>query len=159
MWSGCIDSITGLNKRKKPVKYKAPAGLRRPARNEPLRLFVSREIAVDQTGDIVIILFLFLEESIVVLFDLDLDVIIDDSRDLVVGGIGFIQRDELDVGFSVGLFFRRCADTLAPGQSELEDRPAFRADDRVLVQIEKFRAALLALMLIAELGFRHRLDP
>ena len=43
MWSGCIDSITRLNKRKKPVKYKAAAGLCRPARNELLRLFVSRE--------------------------------------------------------------------------------------------------------------------
>jgi hypothetical protein len=37
----------------------------------------------------------------------------------------------------------------------MKDRPAFGACDRRLVEIEKPCAALLALMLVAELGFRH----
>ena len=37
----------------------------------------------------------------------------------------------------------------------LEDRPAFRADDRILVQIEELGAAVLALALGSELGFCH----
>jgi hypothetical protein len=37
----------------------------------------------------------------------------------------------------------------------MKDRPTFGACDRRLVEIEKPCAALLALMLVAELGFRH----
>ena len=39
----------------------------------------------------------------------------------------------------------------------LEHRSAFGADDRILVQIEEFGAAVLALALGSELGFRHLL--
>ena len=37
----------------------------------------------------------------------------------------------------------------------LEDRPAFRADDRILVEIKELRAARLALAFGSELGFGH----
>src|SRR5262249_44352795 len=38
---------------------------------------------------------------------------------------------------------------------ELQDRVAFRADDRILVEVVKFRGAVGAEALGAELGFRH----
>src|SRR5262249_57149142 len=38
---------------------------------------------------------------------------------------------------------------------ELHDGVAFRADDRILVEIVEFRAAIAAEALGAELGFRH----
>jgi hypothetical protein len=37
----------------------------------------------------------------------------------------------------------------------MKNRRAFRANDRVFIQIEKFSATVLTLVLAAELGFRH----
>jgi hypothetical protein len=158
MRSGCIDSMSELNKRKEKVGRKILT-FRAALPNKLLRLLVACKIAVDQARNIVAIFFLFLKESIVVTFVFDFDIVIDDGRDLVLDRIGFLQRDKFHLAFGVRLLIGRCAQALAARHGKLEDRAAFRANDRVFVQIEKFRAALLALMLIAKLGFRHRLAP
>ena len=93
---------------------------------------------------------------------LDLDIVVDDGGDLLVAGIGLFERDELDARGRLGLVFLLVvlarAARWARGSGALEDGPALRADDRILVQIEEFRAAVLALALGAEFRFRHCLS-
>jgi hypothetical protein len=117
---------------------------------------VSGKIVVDQTRDVVILF--FFEECIFARIVLDLDVFGCGGDDLVrVGSIDFVERDEFRRGFRAGFFVLRRAGARVACDGKVEDRPAFGANDRALVKIEEFRAALLALMFIAEFGFCHRL--
>ena len=118
------------------------------------------DIIVDEAGDIVIVLLLFLKERVVVSgLILDLDIIVDGRGNLVVRGLGIFEGDEFGgIDVRILLLFGD-GGTLRPRELErLEDRAALRTDDRGFVEIEKFRAAMLALVFVAELGFRHSFD-
>jgi len=56
-------------------------------------LFFLPDLAIDEIADIVVILFLFLEERIVGGFNLD--IIFRHDHDLVLAGIGFFKRNQL----------------------------------------------------------------
>jgi hypothetical protein len=53
--------------------------------------FFFRDLAIDEIADIVATLFLFLENSIVGSFNLD--VVVRRGRDLLLAGIGFLKRN------------------------------------------------------------------
>jgi hypothetical protein len=121
-------------------------------------LLVAGNIAVDQPGHIVGVLLDLFEESVVIgSFVFDFDVLVDTDVDRLFGGFGLVKRNEFGAGLSFDLFFVGSAGPRRPRQRHLLDRAAFWTDDRSLIEIEEFRAAVLALMLIAELGFRHGL--
>ncbi len=156
---GCIDSNTagsqGLPGDFLAWRCKSRVGA-------PLRLsrfFVVDDIAVDQRGDVIVVLFLFFEESVPDrLVVLDFDILVDHRRRLLVDDIGLYQRDQFDSGGRGGLhlldlFLWRRA--LGARRRPLEDCSALGADDRIFVQIEEFSAAVLALALGSELDFRH----
>ena len=70
-------------------------------------------------------------------------------------GFRLVQGDEFGAGLSLDFVVVRDPGADHACRRHLLDRAAFGTDDRSLVEIEKLRAAVLALMLIAELGFRH----
>ena len=124
---------------------------------------------------------LFDEGRLFGLLDLDIVVAFDGLAFglLALGlGVGVLERDELDVGGlrRLGLGFLglrggrggRCSGSGRGGRcgclggaaarhrhDDLEDRAAFRADDRILAEIVEFGAATAAETLRAELGFCH----
>src|SRR5574337_2132593 len=117
---------------------------------------VGSDVAVDQIAHVVVVFLLLLKECVVFgagSVILDVDVVDRRLGCLFVAGLGFFQRHNIDplrrCEFGVLLvLLRGRADAL--GAEDEEDRSAFRADDRILVEIEEFRAAVLTLPLGAE---------
>src|SRR6266566_9407740 len=134
------------------------------------RLFVVLTLA-DDIGDVVVSLFLFLDEGGIVEALVDLDILFGSFgrlRALLALGLGvsILERHELSVlGLRHdGLFLTRRR--RPRGGRRFRTRPgrqhdrhhggvAFRADDRVLVQVVELHAATATEALGAELGFRH----
>jgi hypothetical protein len=121
--------------------------------NSPLLVILS--IHVDQIDAIVGIFFLFFEKRIV--GDFDLDIVVGGFGDFVVGHIRIFERNEVGRGTALRLVVIGHHGSLHGTRegSGVKNRPAFGTCDRRFVEIEKPRAALLALMFVAELGFRH----
>ena len=89
---------------------------------------------------------------------LDVDLVDHRLGGLFLARLDFVERNQFDAGRRRGLFFLFFllgGGALHARRRALEHRAAFRADDRFFVQIEKFRAAVLALALGSELGFGH----
>ena len=94
-----------------------------------------------------------------VLLGLLLDIDVVDHRlggGLLLTRLDLVERHDLDAGRrrNLGvLFFFGLGGWPRPRRGrDLEHGPAFRADDRVLVEIKEFRAAVLALMFGSEFG-------
>src|SRR5579863_10417022 len=106
---------------------------------------VGGDIAVDEVADVV-----------VVFLGVLLDVEVVDCRfgDLLLGRLDLVERDHVDAGGrrELGLLLLRLCGRPRPRRA-LKHGPAFRADDRILVEIEEFGAAVLALMFASEFGF------
>jgi hypothetical protein len=120
--------------------------------------FVGFYIAVDQGRDVVIIFFLFFEECIVGGVVAKIDIVIHHGCNLFIGGVRILKRYDFRAGFrQFGLFILGGGGARGgPGQGgRLEGRSAFGTKNGVFIQIEKFRAAILALALAAELRFGH----
>src|SRR5208282_2152353 len=96
------------------------------------------------------------EEGIVGGVVAKIDIVVHYGRHLVVAGVGVLKRHDFRAGFRQFGFLvlgGGGAGGSARQRRRLEGRAAFRAEDGVSVQIEKFRAAILALALAAELRF------
>jgi hypothetical protein len=118
---------------------------------------VGGDVPIDEVADVVVVLLFFLEERIIggvvlgVL--LDIDVVNRRLGGFLLARLDLIERHHLharwrrNLGvlffFSLGGWPRASRDTLKHGS-------AFRADDRVLVEIKEFCAAVLALMFASE---------
>ena len=91
---------------------------------------------------------------------LDFDIVFDDHR-FVLARLGLFERDEFDRSRSdLGIVFGDGRTRLhARRRGQLKHRAALRTDDRIFVQIKKFRAAIVALTLAAEIGFGHSVIP
>src|SRR4029077_8690916 len=84
------------------------------------------------------------------------DVLVGDGGQLIGVGVGILQRNEFSRRRLVILVVRGGrALRRARKRRSLENRAAFRAGNRIFVKIEKSRAAILTLTLIAEFWFCH----
>ena len=82
----------------------------------------------------------------------EIDIVIDHGGGLFVGGVGILKRNQFDAGFrqlGVLVIGWRRPRAGAGERRRGESGAAFRAEDRISVQVEKFRAAILALTLAA----------
>src|SRR6185437_7302757 len=119
---------------------------------------VGGDIAVDEVADVVVVFLFLLQERILglVVLGVLLDVEVVDGRfgDLLLGRLDLVERDHVDAGGrrELALLFLRLCGRPRPRRA-LKHGPAFRADDRILVEIEEFGAAVLALMFASEFGF------
>src|SRR5262249_26717502 len=144
------------------------------ARAAPISGFLLVVAVADNVGDVLVPLLLLLDEGGVVhALVFELHILFATLRRFAFRrlltlrlGIRLFERDE----FSLGglrrhhLFFSR-GGGIGSGRGfgprargdrrELHDRVALRADDRILVEVVKFRGAVGAEALGAELGFRH----
>jgi len=122
-----------------------------------LPFLVVGKIAVDQATDIVGIFFLLLEEGVVIVarivFDFDFVIRADICRRL--GSFGFIERNHFRPRLIIDFVVVFGSGACHPRDRSLLDGAALGTDDRGFAEIEEFRAAVLALVLVAELGFRH----
>src|SRR3984957_6920744 len=138
------------------LRPKLAKSLRQTARFS--RLLVRGEVAIDEAGDVVVVLFLFFKERVlggVVLFDLD--VVFRNRDDFFLHRVRLVERDQFSVGRS-GRLVRFLLLDLGPLRARrraLEHRAAFWADDRLAIEIKELGAAILTLALTAEFGFRH----
>ena len=122
--------------------------------------FVGSDIAVDEVGDVVVILlFLFQEWVVRRLFGvlLDIDVVDDRLGGLLLARLDFVERHDLHASRrrELGLLFLGFGGWPRARGRALKHGPAFRADDGILVEIKEFGAAILALALGSEFGFGH----
>src|SRR6516162_1173351 len=137
------------------------------------------DVAADDVGDIGVLFFLFLNEGVVVVERLvHLDLFLLGSRFLLdprfrgrglLGGalrlcIGLFERDGLDLlrlgcGSLLRTWRARCDRAGRPYRPDrhhdLIHRPAFRAVNRIFVQIIEFSAATGAESLGTQFGIRH----
>src|SRR5215813_11148489 len=148
------------------------AGIRRsgyPPNRSVSRLFVILTLA-DDIGDVIVGLFLLLDEGGIVHALIDLDIVLapfGHFRALLALrlGVSILERHKLSVlGLRHhGLFLTRRHGTAGrrfrtrPGRQRRHRHGgvAFRADDRVLAQVVELRTAVATEALGAELGFRH----
>ena len=132
------------------------------AREAGSAFFVGLDIAVDQVGDVVTVLFFFFEERVVGDIVVKLDIVVNDGRSLFIGGVSIFQRHEFDAGFRQLRFFvigDGGAGRSARQSGRNEGRAAFGAENGVSVQIEEFSAAILTLAFAAELRFGQLIFP
>jgi hypothetical protein len=123
---------------------------------DALRFFIGLDVAIDQIRDIVVIFLFFLKESVVGGVIAKIHIVIHDRRHLLVSGLGVFERNDLSSclrQFSFFILGDRNPRSGAGRGRRLEGRPAFGTKDRISVQIEKLRAAILALALAAEFRF------
>src|SRR6516164_9024146 len=134
------------------------------------------DVAADDVGNIGVLFFLFLDEGVVVERLVHLDIFLLDSRFLdprfrgrgLLGGalrlgIGLFERDGLDLlRLGCGNLLRnwwargRSSRPYRPGRHhDLIHRPAFRAVNRIFVQIIEFSAATGAESLGTQFRVRH----
>lgn len=118
-------------------------------------LLVILPVSIDKIDDVVAILLFLLEERIV--GDFNSDIVVDGRGDLVVSGVCVLEGDEFSFGSRFGILLIGDGGALgrARKRRSLKHCSAFRACDRVSVEIEKSCAAILTLVFIAELWFRH----
>ena len=89
---------------------------------------------------------------------LDVDVVDHRLGGLLLAGLDLVERHDVDAGRrrKLGILFLGLGcRPRARRRGALKDRAAFRADDRVFVEVEEFCAAVLALALGSEFGFGH----
>ena len=122
---------------------------------------VGGDIAIDEVGDVVVLLLFFFKEGIIrgVLLGVLLDIDVVDHRlggGLLLARLDLVERHDLHAGGrrNLGLlFFFSLGGWPRPRRGrDLEYGPAFRADNGILVEIKEFGAAVLALMFGSEFG-------
>lgn len=145
-WSGCITAMAVFDKR-----------CEQAWRDTDLPFLVVGKISVDQAADIVGIFLFLLKESVVlvarIVFDFDFLVRTDIDRGF--GCLSLIERNHFRPRLSVGFVVVFGSGAHHPCKRSLLNGAALGTDDRRFAEIEEFRAAMLALVLVAELGFRH----
>ena len=130
--------------------FQAAAAIKRSS------FFVGFDVAVDQIGDIIVIFLFFFEEGVVTGVIAKIYIIVHDRCDLLVPGVGVFERNDFSSRFRQFSFFILGHSGPRSGSRRgrrLEGRPAFGAENRISVQIEKLCAAILALELAAEFRF------
>jgi hypothetical protein len=155
--------ITANLRRPQGPQAKKAAVRRRRAQNPQRRsgFLVGGDIAIDEVGDVVVVLLFFFKEGIIrgVLLGLLLDINVVDRRlggGLLLARLDLVERHDFHAGGrrNLGvLFFFGFGGWPRPRRGrDLEHGPAFRADDGIFVEIKEFGAAVLALMFGSEFG-------
>ena len=131
----------------------------RPRGEEVLRFLVGGNIAVNQSRDIIFFVLFLFEEGVIRRFVVfHLNIVISRNRSLFLGGFDLVERDKFYprrghrlLVFVFVLFGR----SLGSSGHALENSSAFWADNRIFVQIEELRTAVLTLSLSSEFRLRH----
>jgi hypothetical protein len=152
----------GMRKRPRPVLTRALFDTTETSCPRFSAFFVRLDVSVNQVRDIVIVLFFLLKEGVVASVIAQIDIVIDRCGDLVVTSVRLFEGDDFrsrfrKLGFLV--IGRRSADGGAREGRRLEGCATFRTENGVPVEIEEFRAAILALPFAAEFRFCHVRNP